>query len=104
MLYLQHNCCESYKLISALTLSYTIQPTVHPIFQFAESSITFKCSYPRSIEISDYDFDVNPVLQLNTTDKLGSLEYNLDVNVAEVGFMSSLIISPKHDISNIVAT
>ena len=85
-------------------MSYTIQPTVHPIFQFAQSSITFKCSYPRSIEISDYDFDVNPVLQQNTTEKLGSLDYNLDVNVAEVGYMSSLIISPKHDISNIVAT
>ena len=77
---------------------------MHPIFQFAEQSITFRCSYPRSIEISDFDFDVNPVLQLNTTDKLGSLEYNFDVNVAEVGHMSSLIISPKHDISNIVAT
>ena len=77
---------------------------MHPIFQFAEQSITFRCSYPRSIEISDFDFDVNPVLQLNTTDKLGSLEYNFDVNVAEVGYMSSLIISPKHDISNIVPT
>ena len=78
--------------------------TVHPIFQFAESSITFKCSYPRSIEISDYDFDVNPVQQLNTTDQLGSLEYNLEINVAEVGKMSSLIISSKHDISDVVAT
>ena len=89
---------------SALTLSYTVHPTVHPIFQFAASSITFKCSYPRSIEISDYDFDVNPIQQLNTTDQLGALEYNLDVNVAEVGKMSSLIISPKHDISDVVVT
>ena len=85
-------------------MSFTVQPTLHPIFQFADESITFKCIYPRTIEISDYEFDVNTIPKLNTTDKLGSLEYDIEINVAEVGEMSKLIISPKHDLTDIVAT
>ena len=96
--------CSTTKLNSALTLSFTVQPTLHPIFQFADESITFKCSYPRAIEISDFEFDVNTIPKLNTTDKLGSLEYDIEINVAEVGEMSKLIISPKHDLTDIVAT
>ena len=96
--------CSTTKSISALTLSFTVNPTVHPIFQFADESITFKCSYPRAIEISDFEFDVNTIPKLNTTDKLGSLEYDIEINVAEVGEMSKLIISPKHDLTNFVAT
>ena len=85
-------------------MSYTIQSTVHPIFQFVDSSITFTCSYPRSIEISDHDFDVNPIVHPDEINLSGSLAYTLDVNVAEIGLMSSLIISPKHNISDVVAT
>ena len=91
--------------ISAFTLSYTIEPSsLNPIIQFADESITFKCTYPRSIEISDFEFDVDPIQQLNTTDMLGSLSYDLQVNVGAVGERSTLIISTKHGLTNLVAT
>ena len=90
--------------ISAFTLSYTIEPSsINKIFQFSDESITFKCIYPRSIEISDFEFDVSPIQQLNTTEILGSLSYDFQVNTGTVGQMSTIIISPKHDLTNIVA-
>ena len=90
---------------SAFTLSYSIEPSSNnSIFQFADKSITFKCTYPRSIEISDFEFDVDSILQPNTTEMLGSLTYQLEVNPGNVGEMSTIIISPKHDLGNIVAT
>ena len=88
-------------------MSYSIEPSSNnSIFQFADKSITFKCTYPRSIEISDFEFDIDSILQPNTTEKLGSLSatYQLEVNAGNVGEMSTITISPNHDLDNIVAT
>ena len=86
-------------------MSYTVEPSSsNPNIQFADKSITFKCTYPRSVEISDFEFDVDPITQLNTTDKLGSLNYDLKMNVGDVGHMSTMVISPQHNLTNIVAT
>ena len=90
---------------SAFTLSYSVEPTSNnSIFQFADNSISFKCTYPRSIEISDFEFDVDPISRPNTTEMIGSLTYQLDVNTGDVGELSTIIISPKHDLDNIVPT
>ena len=78
--------------------------SANSIFQFADESITFNCIYPRSVEISDFEFGVDPIFQPNTTDKFGSLKYELEVNVGAVGEMSTMVISPKHDLGNIIAT
>ena len=76
----------------------------HGYFRFAEAEVQFECRYPRQIDIAEHQFDVSTNFQPQPIINTGDLSYDLTVNVADVGDMSTITITPNHSIAGVVAS
>ena len=85
-------------------MSYTIEPSSNGLgYRFTKESIKFECSYARAIDVDDFEIHFDPEKPALIQNS-GSLVYNLDVNVNDIGEMSTLIFTPQHNITDIIAT
>lgn len=84
-------------------MSYTIKPSTNHGFRFTKESIKFECSYARAIEVDDFEIHFDPE-EPELIRHVGSLVYNLNVEVGEIGKMSKLVFTPQHNITDVVAT
>ena len=75
-------------------------------YRFADDSIVFQCDYPRSINLDEFEINFDSVDTSDPIRKEGSsltYAYDLQVNVGGSGEMSTIIITPLHNISGVVA-
>ena len=74
-------------------------------YRFADDSIVFQCGYSRSIDVDEFEINFDSVDTSDPIRKHGfSLTYNFQVNVGGSGEMSTMIFTPLHNISGVVAT
>ena len=67
---------------------------------FSDHSIDFVCKYPRSVQVDEVDFTViGTNEQTDTVEATGFMPYEMNVEVGEIGEMSTVWITPKHSIS-----
>ena len=84
-------------------MSYTIEPSTNELgYRFTKESIKFECSYARAIDVDDYEIHFDPE-EPALIQNSGSLVYSLNVNSNDIGEMSSLIFTPQHNITDVIA-
>ena len=85
-------------------MSYTVTPSLNNLgFRFADESIEFQCTYNRQIDIDTFEINFGSETS-SPIQKHGSLGFGLEVNVANVGEMSKMIIKPEHNVDGVIAT
>ena len=91
-------------LLLVLTLSYTITPSGNDQdYQITDGLIEFQCTYNRQIDIDEFEINFDSEIS-SPIRKHGSLGFSLEVNVANVGEMSKMIIKPEHNVDGVIAT
>ena len=74
-------------------------------YRFADDSVIFQCDYSRSIEADEFEINFHSVDTSDPIRKEGSfLTYNLQVNAGASGERSTLIFTPLHNLTGVVAT
>ena len=91
---------------SVVRLSYELELTSGGIniggttsVRFAEESLKFECSYPRLVAVEAIKFNVTS-FSTQTIQNHGFLNYEMNVDVGEVGDFTTVTISPGHSLGN----
>ena len=68
----------------------------------AEKQIQFECHYPRTVDISPFQFEVSGV-QSEPVIGVGKFDYKMTINTGYLGESTTVQISPNHGFSQISA-
>ena len=89
-----------------LRLSYELELTSGGIdiggtstIRFAEESLKFECSYPRVVAVEVVKYNVTS-FSTQSIENHGFLNYEMNVDVGEVGDITTVTISPQHSLGS----
>ena len=78
------------------------KPLIGLIFSFAEENIEFQCHYARTVSTNS-TIEVESTSQSQPIIGNGTLPYDIDVAVGDLGGTSVVTISPNHSFGNQIA-
>ena len=91
-----------------LRLSYELELTSGGIdiggtstVRFAEESLKFECSYPRVVAVEAVKYNVTS-FSTQSIKNHGFLNYEMHVDVGEVGDITTVTISPQHSLESTI--
>ena len=95
-------------LFLVLRLSYELELTSGGIdiggtytVRFAEESLKFECSYPRVVAVEAVKYNVTS-FSTQPIKNHGFLNYEMNVDVGEVGDITTVTISPQHSLGSTI--